>query len=150
MKKQESYVDRLTATGVPDYQHPDRGHEEFIYYVLMNTPFSFGAALRYHMNRLQWIVNDLAAESDVSAETILRILNDEVEPIPLETVISLCIGLHLETNLSLDMVRKAGYYLDDSPLDSLYKFMLRSMKSYSVSECNDILKARNIPQLSPS
>lgn len=65
-----------------------------------------------------------------------------------KTVMSLCVGLRLPYEYSVSLFEKAGYNLRGSPIQIAYRKILLSRKSLSISECNEILAALNLPPLS--
>lgn len=90
---------------------------------------------------------DLAWESNLSEKTIQRLRHHDQKRIELETVIQLCLGLHLHPILSGYLLRAAGQQFMDTNLHNMYKFLLCSCYEYSVGDCNALLTAQNFPTL---
>lgn len=90
---------------------------------------------------------DLAESSSLSEKTIQRLRNHEPKSVTLETVLQLCIGLHLHPILSEYLLRAAGQHFMDTRLHTMYKFLLYTCYDYSVETCNDLLESQGFPVL---
>lgn len=90
---------------------------------------------------------DLAAVSNLSEKTIQRLRHHDQKRIELETVLQLCIGLHLHPILSGYLLRAAGQQFMDTNLHNMYKFLLYTCYEYSVEYCNALLEAQKFPTL---
>lgn len=90
---------------------------------------------------------DLAESSRLSVKTIQRLRNHEPKSVTLETVLQLCIGLHLHPILSEYLLRAAGQHFMDTKLHTMYKFLLYTCYEYPVETCNDLLESQGLPVL---
>lgn len=90
---------------------------------------------------------DLAETANLSEKTIQRLRHHEQKSIGLETVVQLCIGLHLHPILSGYLLRAAGQHFSDTNLHNAYKFLLCSCYPYSVEECNTLLQSQGYDML---
>lgn len=90
---------------------------------------------------------DLAEASSLSEKTIQRLRHHEQKSIELDTIVQLCIGLHLHPILSGYLLRAAGHRFSDTNLHNAYKFLLYSCYPYSVEECNVLLKSQGYDPL---
>jgi len=90
----------------------------------------------------------LAEEAELSAKTIQRLRHDDpVKEVSLETIIQLCIGLHLPPMLSGYLLRAAGKSFMVTELHTAYQLLLSSCYDYTVADCNALLKSQRLPQL---
>ena len=91
----------------------------------------------------------LEEKSYVSAQTIKEIENNEKRGYLLETIISLCIGMKLPPEFSFDLLKSAGFNIEnyDNQKNCLYCYILRNLYDCGIDYINEILKANNIPPL---
>lgn len=115
--------------------------------IKQGLPRSLGATLHYHMDRLGITKEELEERSQVSARTIQRIINNDSKSVQLSYIVSLCIGLNLDPELSDDMVSKAGYVFRDTEEDVIYEIILRSMYNMTMADCNEVLMKEGYPPL---
>lgn len=91
---------------------------------------------------------DLALDANVSTKTIQRLRKyDPPQEVPLETVIQLCIGLHLPPVLSGYLLRAAGKTFMTTNLHIAYQLLLSSCYDYSIEGCNLLLTSQGHPPL---
>ena len=90
---------------------------------------------------------ELAESANLSVKTIQRLRNHEPKSVTLETVLQLCIGLHLHPILSEYLLRAAGQRFMDTKLHTMYKFLLYTCYEYPVETCNDLLESQGLPVL---
>lgn len=112
-----------------------------------SLPNSFGDTLAAHMKRKGINGEQLAENSLMSERQIRRYRNENIPFIPLQSVICLCVGLRLHPVFAFDLVKKAGFCLNDSTEHTAYKIILSSMTSCSVQECNKCLELMGIRSL---
>ena len=93
-------------------------------------------------------VNGAFKSSLVSDRQIVRYRNEENPYISLQSVICLCIGMRLHPVFAFDLIKKAGFSLNDSIEHTAYKIILTSMTTSSVRECNDYLRQMGINPIS--
>ncbi|MCD8207935.1 MAG: helix-turn-helix domain-containing protein [Bacteroidales bacterium] len=113
--------------------------------IVQDSPSSFSDTLKFHMKRLHVTVEALAELSGVSYSTIIRARNGA--HIELETIIALCIGLHLEPDLSEDLIAKANHHWEKSFEHYVYKVILRNMYYTTIETCNETLTENNMPPI---
>ena len=113
-----------------------------------SLPNSFADTLAAHMKRKGISVEQLEESSLVSDRQIVRYRNEENPYISLQSVICLCIGMRLHPVFAFDLIRKAGFSLNDSIEHTAYKIILTSMTTNSVRECNDYLRQMGINPIS--
>lgn len=112
-----------------------------------SLPNSFGETLAAHMKR-KGITGEQLAENSLMSERQIRRYKNENDPfIPLQSVICLCIGLRLHPVFAFDLIRKAGFCLNDSIEHTAYKIVLTSMTTCSIRECNECLTLMGIRSL---
>ena len=104
-----------------------------------SLPNSFGDTLAAHMKRKGITEEQLAERSFVSGRQISRVRSSLNPCISLQSVICLCVGMKLHPVFSYDLVKKAGYSLNDSMEHTAYKIILTSMTTSSVRDCNKCL-----------
>lgn len=109
-----------------------------------SLPNSFADTLSAHMKRKGMTVEQLVESSLVSERQIRRCKNAENPSISLQMVICLCIGMKLHPVFAFDLIRKAGFSLNDSVEHTAYKIILTSMTTSSVYECNKCLRYMGI------
>lgn len=109
-----------------------------------SLPNSFADTLAAHMKRKGISVEQLEECSFVSDRQIVRYRNEENPYISLQSVICLCVGMRLHPVFAFDLIRKAGFSLNDSIEHTAYKIILTSMTTSSVRECNDFLRQMGI------
>ena len=75
-------------------------------------------------------------------ETMYNRLKSKDEPPTLATVISLCVGLSLDTLTAYHLVGLAGYaLLPGSTLHRLYAYFIENSEGLTVWECNEFLRS---------
>jgi len=109
-----------------------------------SLPNTFADTLAAHMKRKGISVEQLEESSLVSDRQIVRYRNEENPYISLQSVICLCVGMKLHPVFAFDLIRKAGFSLNDSIEHTAYKVILTSMTTSSVRECNDFLRQMGI------
>ena len=83
----------------------------------------------------------LKEETGIDRKSMSRIKNAEVQPSK-KNVIKMCIGLKLDLKTGIELLRKAGYSLNDEYLDRLvYKCLKDNI--YDKDEIDDTLEASN-------
>lgn len=94
------------------------------------------------------VTNEAMAEAlDVSARTISGWRNAQVPSLQLRDITAICICLHLEPELSDDLIAKAGLRPTCTEEHTVYRILLRTMYPYEPAECNEILILAGFPPL---
>lgn len=118
--------------------------------VIQGMPNTFGEALKYLMKWADGItVEALGAAAQLDPKTIQRMRNNSDYPTNIESVVAVCIGMHLPPELSEALLALTEFRLAWMQKEShmLYRFFLYHMYESSVDECNKILLSKNLPIL---
>lgn len=100
-----------------------------------DPPHGFSKALMYFMEMKGYTVEKLASCTGLSPKTIQRMRTGETHP-EIETVVTVCVGLHLGQYYGGCLLEKAGYKLTDTAYHkALYCCMYYAYKS-SIEDCN--------------
>ena len=76
-------------------------------------------------------------------ETMYYRLKSKDEPPTLATVISLCVGLSLDTLTAYHLIALAGYSLRlDNQLHQLYSYFMEKSEDLTIWECNELLRSK--------
>lgn len=131
--------------------HPEKFGEYFnkVFNVCDCSPYNFREKLRYLRECVGMTREKLEEKSYVSAQTIKEIENNEKRGYLLETIISLCIGMKLPPEFSFDLLKSAGFNIEnyDNQKNCLYCYILRNLYDCGIDYINEILKVNNIPPL---
>ena len=93
--------------------------------MLSRLPHDFPDALVTIMKWRDITVEKLAEEAGLDAKTITRLRNPTDDyTVKKETLIAVCIGLHIPPPLSSELFEKAGIRLNSTELDLTYRFLL--------------------------
>lgn len=108
--------------------------------ILTALPGSFHGTLKAHMKRLNVTRERLAEEAFLSDSTIKRLRSAEKDDYSFDQVIAVCIGLHLPPEYSLDLIRKSGRILRDTPEHLVYRAILQTMYRNKLQEIQETLR----------
>lgn len=108
--------------------------------ILTALPGSFHGTLKAHMKRLNVTRERLAEEAFLSDSTIKRLRSAEKDDYSFDQVIAVCIGLHLPPEYSLDLIRKSGRILRDTPEHLVYRAILQTMYMNKLQEIQETLR----------
>lgn len=112
-------------------------------------PSTFGDTLVAHMNRVGFTIEVLSERSGITDKTIQRCRNDSSYSPSKQTVVALCVGLHLHPILARDLLTKAGIvFRNGSEEDVAYALVVDTMTQVSIYEVNETLRAINVKVLS--
>lgn len=89
----------------------------------------------------------LAEETLLSERSITRYRTKEADDYSVDKVAVLCVGMHLDPLFSLDLMRKAGILLRNTPADLVINAVLMGMHQYSVQEVSRYLKDCGYPRI---
>lgn len=103
------------------------------------APLSLGDALKVLMKYPpKTTVEQLAESSGLSDKTIQRMRNGEA--VVIQSIIAMCIGLHLHPDISAEMFQKLGYTLGPAvEIHMIYKTLLCNCNTMTIEECNELL-----------
>lgn len=90
---------------------------------------------------------DLAESANLSEKTIQRLRRHEPREVTLETVIQLCIGLHLPPTLSNYLLAAAGRSFTNTKKHNTYSVLLYTCYPQSIDYCNELLTGMGFPAL---
>ncbi|MGI5906939.1 MAG: hypothetical protein ACOX85_11955, partial [Candidatus Pararuminococcus gallinarum] len=86
------------------------------------------------------LTNEAMAEAlGVSARTISGWRNTQAPSLNLRDVTAICLCLHLEPELSDDLIAKAGLRPIFTEEHTIYRILLRTMYLCELAECNEVL-----------
>ena len=124
----------------------EHGHENVLMQaramseILTGLPGSFHGTLKAHMKRLNVTRERLAEEAFLSDSTIKRLRSAEKDDYSFDQVIAVCIGLHLPPEYSLDLIRKSGRILRDTPEHLIYRAILQTMYRNKIQDIQETLR----------
>lgn len=103
------------------------------------APLSFSDALKVLMKYLpKTTVEQLAESSCFSDKTIQRMRNGE--SVVIQSIVAMCIGLHLHLDISTEILQKLGYTLGPAvEIHMIYKTLLCNCNTIKIEECNKLL-----------
>ncbi len=110
-------------------------------FLLGDLPGSFSRTLDAHMKRLNVGNEELAGRMGIAERRVTDFRNLPDGPDNIRTVVAMCVALHLEPDLSEDLIEKSPASLTKSPEGRLLKIIINSMYKSSVTECNRFLIA---------
>lgn len=125
----------------------NRGRE--IQNVISAMPPTFGAALVYLMKWNDTTVEKLAEDALVDPKTIQRMCNDPAYPKNIDSVIAVCVAMHLPPEISEALIGRSGFSLRLAQNEShlMYNFFINHYYPHTVYECNEMLMAKGLPEL---
>lgn len=100
-----------------------------------DPPHKFSKALIYFMDLKGYTTEKLASETGLSEKTIQRMRTDKTHP-DIETVVAICVGLHLGLYYADILLSRAGYILTDSDYHRALYCCVYYAFSCTVEECN--------------
>ena len=112
--------------------------------VINSMPPAFGDALVYIMKQDKQSVEGLAESARMDIKMLQRMRNDTSYPKNIESVVAVCIGMHLRPEFSEALIKRSGFNfrLAQSEAHLIYKFFLDNYYMHTVDECNEILTAK--------
>lgn len=122
-------------------EKPPSWTPERLFSILVSLPPDFAETLKKLMKAVGMTIEELAQESEISAETIGRMRRCKEEcTSSYETLIAVCIGMHLHPMLSEDLMSKAGKQLQKTQKHICYGIILCDHYMGTVAEANAFLK----------
>jgi len=113
----------------------------------LQLPVRFSDTLTHHMRKRGLTIEQLSEKSGLSTRTLSVLRNDESAGKSIRQLTALCIGLHLEPELSQDLFRKGGQQFIKTEEHAVYSLLLRTMYRSSLFSCNVILQEAGIKPL---
>lgn len=99
----------------------------------------FNEVMIHFMSSLNVAIEQLAEETGLSEKTIQRMRNDSKRTPAIESVVAVCIGLHLDPYDSDKLLASAGYTLNNKKIHRIYRLLIHFSYKDSVKDCNDAL-----------
>ena len=115
--------------------------------MLTELPHTFHETFAKLMDLYRIKVEKLAEETLLSERSITRYRTKEADDYSVDKVAVLCVGMHLDPLFSLDLMRKAGILLRNTPADLVINAVLMGMHQYSVQEVSRYLKDCGYPRI---
>lgn len=104
-------------------------------------PNDFGALLTFYMNQKGVTEEGLAELTGLSDRSIRRFKNNSDGRPALESVVAICIALHLLPHQSANLISAAGYHLrQTNKTEQAYQYLIDVAYNESVYDCNAFLK----------
>jgi len=132
-------------------QNPEKFVDYYNKISIINNdiPSNFRKKLRYLRECSDITREKLEEKSYISAQTIKEIENNEDRGYSLETIIALCIGMNLPPDFSFDLLRMAGFNIEnnDNKKNTIYCFILRNLYKENIDYINEILILNNLKPL---
>lgn len=122
---------------------------EKISMISRELPYDFRKRLRYLRECSGFTRERLEEFSYVSVQTIKEIENNENRGYSIETLIALCIGMRLSPFFSFDLLKVAGFDIENNMVrkNCIYAFVLRNFYDASIDEVNEFLKINHLSEL---
>lgn len=105
----------------------------------LNLPDDFGGVLDTFIVDAKKTREEVAFDSLISARNLNRLLKNKQRP-KLETVVSLCIALHLFPFYSEYLIKSAGYSLRNTPQELAYRILINQFYDTDIYSCNQFLR----------
>ena len=118
--------------------------------VCKDLPYDFRSKLRYLRDSIGLTREKLEEQSYISSQTIKEIETNEKRGYSLETIIALCVGMKLPPEFSFDLLRVAGFYIENYNNEKycLYCYILRNLYFCEIDYVNQVLKMNNLSPIS--
>lgn len=112
-------------------------------------PMTFRDALAYLMTWVDITEEKLSEESLINGKKIQRMRNRADYPKDIESVVAVCIGMHLPPEVSRAMIGKSGFgfRFAENEAHILYNAFINKFFMYSVRDCNAFLVAKGLDPL---
>ena len=113
------------------------------------STMSFGEALTHLMKWADNItVEKLAEEANMDLKTVSRMRNNPDYPKSIESVIAVCLAMHLPPAVSSCLLGKSGFtFKMTSEAHLYYKFFMENMYMHPLTQLNEILSSKGFDEL---
>ena len=115
--------------------------------LVLSLPGSFSGTVEGIIQWSELKIDKIAEKTLLTERTLYRMRTDEDYNCTLESILQLCIGLHLPPEISGLLISRSTKRLGNSELHFLYRFLLTCCYTFSIYECNDILVAQDFKRL---
>ena len=130
----------------PKNLSPEAAHMKSILKELKDLPLSAGETLSRHMKNKDVTIEQLVSLTGISDRTIKRYRKES--SMKLNNLVAICVALHLDPMFSKDLIRKAGFTLNEQKLEHVYfEFILNHMYERDVPDCNNFLIESGVASL---
>ena len=116
--------------------------------LLLSAPKFFNETLSFHMDRLALTEEALAAAAGISSKTVSRLCSQPIPKTTIQTLVAVCIGMHLDPPISYDLIEKSYVPMPPTLEVNLFKVMLNTMYYADIYICNDFLIQNGFEPLS--
>lgn len=115
-----------------------------------DLPYDFRNKLRYLRESMGMTRENLEEKSYISSQTIKEIETNQKRGYSLETIMALCIGMKLPPEFSFDLLRKAGFFIENYQNEKccLYCYILRNLYYCGIDYVNEVLTMNQLSFLS--
>lgn len=138
MNSDEAYNGRSLTLSIQSGAEDALQQAQEISRVLLDLPGSFSGMLIAHMRRTGVTREKLAKEFMISDTTIKRMRTSERE-LTLDQVTTVCIGLHIPSEYSFDLIEKAGFGLRNTPKYLIYRSILQTIYMEKIAMIQKLL-----------
>ena len=91
---------------------------------------------------------EIAEKSGLDDRTIRRIRKNNTKAPNIKTILAICIGLRLNSNISYALIRRSNYNIDSiSEKNVVYRQIIETMYNYPIEEVNKFLEENNLEKL---
>ena len=108
--------------------------------LLLALPATFHETFTVLMDAMGITVGELSEATMISERSITRYRSEERVRYSADTIAVLCIGMHLDPILSMELLDKAGITLKKTPEDLILKAVLMGVYTQSVAEVRKYLE----------
>ena len=117
--------------------------------MINGMPAKFGDALKYAMKWADITGEGLAENALVDPKMIQRMRNDAGYPKNIDSVVAVCLGMKLPPEISAALILRSGFSLRLAQNEShlLYNFFLNHYYTHSLQECNEMLTAKGLAEI---
>lgn len=114
---------------------------------IRNLPNDFNGTLKYFCDKSHMPLEEIAHRAGMSDRNLRRIISDKEHQPKLESVVAICIALHLFPLFSNSLILKAGYTLRDNNRGIAYQMLLNMFYMNDIETCNMVLKSMGLSPL---
>ena len=147
LNSDEEYNGRSLALAASEKQPDLYSHAVKVAKTLSELPNSFHETFEWHMKKSSVTLEKMSEETAISERNITRYRTEEKDGLTIDRVAKICICMHLEPELSFDMLEKAGIHVRKTPEDLMIKAVLLGMYACSVDQVGKYLEACGYPRI---
>ena len=147
LNSDEEYNGRSLALSASEKQPDLYAHAVRVARTLSELPNNFHETFEWHMKNSNVTLAKMSEETAISERNITRYRTEEKDDLTIDRVAKICICMHLEPELSFDMLEKAGIHVRKTPEDLMLKAVLLGMYACSVDQVGKYLEACGYPRI---